>query len=370
MTENIGYILKEDICVMIPGASDISDPVPNSSIEIIENTPNKVVFDLINAPAAYANALRRTLLSEVPSIAFEVVSILDNNGAMPDELLSHRIGLVPLNTHPGILRWLSEHIVFDEERLSENVFDESRKAEFLLFGLHVKGGYGPVPDYSNITAADEGKLPPLYLGGTDPSEREDPYNISSEVLSKYFVWMPYPGQDELFKESLEQQYGINTDIPLPGVLFDEIPLTKIVPGQTIHLYCRAVKGIGSDHAKFQPVSTAFYRMVPSIKYIRPPAIKQKRLNMLKESCPLGLFDIEGDELVIKDQRKCTACRECIRGPEIQGLIELGKIANRYEFTVESVGVRDAADLVKEALDILSKRSLHLRAQLYQIKSKI
>jgi DNA-directed RNA polymerase I and III subunit RPAC1 len=40
-------------------------------------------------------------------------------------------------------------------------------------------------------------------------------------------------------------------------LYDDILLTKILPGQEIHLYCRAINRIGSDHAKFSHVAIAF-----------------------------------------------------------------------------------------------------------------
>ena len=35
------------------------------------------------------------------------------------------------------------------------------------------------------------------------------------------------------------------------------------------MLCHAVKGIGKDHAKFSPVSTASYRLLPEIRLLRP-----------------------------------------------------------------------------------------------------
>ena len=37
-------------------------------------------------------------------------------------------------------------------------------------------------------------------------------------------------------------------------------------GMDIELY--AFKGIGKDHAKFSPVCTAFYRLLPTIKLLK------------------------------------------------------------------------------------------------------
>lgn len=56
----------------------------------------------------------------------------------------------------------------------------------------------------------------------------------------------------------------------------------------MELFCE--KGIGKTHAKWSPVSTAYYRLVPSI------TIKEDILNEdaveLKNLCPTGVYDIE------------------------------------------------------------------------------
>jgi len=44
------------------------------------------------------NALRRTIMSNVPVLAIENVSIYDNSSVMFDEMLCHRIGLLPIKT--------------------------------------------------------------------------------------------------------------------------------------------------------------------------------------------------------------------------------------------------------------------------------
>ena len=60
----------------------------------------ELVFDLVGVDAPVANALRRILLAEVPSVAFEHVYVSNNTSIVQDEILSHRIGLVPLNIDP------------------------------------------------------------------------------------------------------------------------------------------------------------------------------------------------------------------------------------------------------------------------------
>ena len=335
MSEAVSYNIKQEYCeqnLNYAGSNEIKDPVPNSEIKIIDyqiisdRGEDRLVFDLINAPPSHANALRRTLLSSVPSIAIDVVGMLDNTGVMPDEVLCHRLGLIPINFDPHFLEFPEEG-----NPIGDDSNDEKR---VLLFGLHVKGGEGPAPDLSNVDASMEGELPPIYI----PGSLEEP----GVVLSSHLIWMPFEGQIEAFKDAK----------CLPAPLHDDIPLTKIIPGQEIHLYCRAIKGIGSDHAKFQPVCTAFYRLVPNIKIYTEDREEQEEIS---KKCHVGVFEFEGNGEFKVNERKCTSCRECIRDPMVGQFIDLGKKANHYEFTVESVGVQTAPELVGEALQIIANR---------------
>jgi len=56
-------------------------------------------FDLIGYDPAIANALRRILLSDIPSMAIEKVYMYQNTSIMQDEVLAHRLGLLPLIGH-------------------------------------------------------------------------------------------------------------------------------------------------------------------------------------------------------------------------------------------------------------------------------
>jgi DNA-directed RNA polymerase II subunit RPB3 len=65
-------------------------------LEITEVTQDHVQFTLKNTTVAYANALRRILIAEVPTVAIDLVEIYRNNTVLPDEVLAHRLGLIPI----------------------------------------------------------------------------------------------------------------------------------------------------------------------------------------------------------------------------------------------------------------------------------
>lgn len=55
-------------------------------------------FTLSGVSMSFANMFRRAMISEVPTLAIEDVRIYDNTSVLFDEMLTHRLGLIPLRT--------------------------------------------------------------------------------------------------------------------------------------------------------------------------------------------------------------------------------------------------------------------------------
>jgi len=67
-------------------------------IKILEEKENSLRFLLKGAAHAYANALRRAMIAEVPAMAIEDVIVIENTSVLYDEVMAHRLGLIPLKT--------------------------------------------------------------------------------------------------------------------------------------------------------------------------------------------------------------------------------------------------------------------------------
>ncbi|OPX72903.1 MAG: DNA-directed RNA polymerase subunit D [Methanoregulaceae archaeon PtaB.Bin108] len=55
-------------------------------------------FTLSGTSQPFTNALRRSMIGEVPTLAIDEVRIYDNTSALFDEMLAHRLGLIPIRT--------------------------------------------------------------------------------------------------------------------------------------------------------------------------------------------------------------------------------------------------------------------------------
>jgi len=68
------------------------------SIQILTKEDNKISIKLKGISLHHANALRRICLNGVPIFAIDTVDIIANSSVLPDEGLTHTLGMIPLKT--------------------------------------------------------------------------------------------------------------------------------------------------------------------------------------------------------------------------------------------------------------------------------
>ncbi|MBN1924013.1 MAG: DNA-directed RNA polymerase subunit D [Nanoarchaeota archaeon] len=66
--------------------------------EVLSNKDDKLIVNITGANFETVNSIRRSCLNNVPTMAVEDVQIYSNNSALYDEILAHRLGLIPLTT--------------------------------------------------------------------------------------------------------------------------------------------------------------------------------------------------------------------------------------------------------------------------------
>lgn len=281
-------------------------------IDIISMDATDIEFDLVGVDCSLANAFRRILLAEVPTMAIEKVHIYNNTSVIKDEIMAHRLGLIPLQADASLFEYPESG-------------DDGESTEYTLkFELKVK-----CTKRSNASTKS--------------------YNVDTEyehskVYTNAIRWIP-----------LDDQAATLTEVK---PIHDDILIAKLRPGQELHMVMLATKGIGKDHAKFSPVSTASYRLLPNI------TIKEKIVNdearQLQGCFSPGVIELkrnhEGDhEAVVADVRSDTCNREVFNHPNLKDKVELSKISNHFIFSIESCTSKSADQLFIESVKVLMSK---------------
>ena len=170
---------------------------------------NHVDFELQNVDLSFANSLRRVVLAEIPTMAIDLVQIEDNTSVLADEFLSHRLGLIPLNSKN----------IDDVAYTRDCDCDDYCELCSVTLSLHAKC---TSDDIMKIYARDlvvDGPRANQYVG--------DPVITDPE--------------------------GLGTVI------------CKLRKGQELRLKCVAKKGIAKEHAKWAPTSAVGFEYDPHNK---------------------------------------------------------------------------------------------------------
>lgn len=67
-------------------------------IEVFEKDDKNMRLIVRGVDVPFINALRRTVIAEVPCMAIDEVVVIENSSVLQDEVIAHRLGLIPLKT--------------------------------------------------------------------------------------------------------------------------------------------------------------------------------------------------------------------------------------------------------------------------------
>jgi DNA-directed RNA polymerase subunit D len=77
-------------------------------LDILELKPKKAVLKIEDTKPYFINSIRRVMLSELPKLAVDDVVIYDNTSALFDEIIAHRLSLIPIPTELDLITFRSE----------------------------------------------------------------------------------------------------------------------------------------------------------------------------------------------------------------------------------------------------------------------
>jgi DNA-directed RNA polymerases I and III subunit RPAC1 len=286
------------------------------------------------------------MIAEIPTLAIEKVFVANNTSIIQDEVLAQRLGLIPLKgSKQGLLEFLKWYSPPEKEGDTPYAVDNNT----ILLELKIS--------CTRNETATKGEMDPLKA-----------YH-NAHVYARDVVFKPFGRQRNYFSGGDE----IRPTNP-------DILVAKLRPGQEIDVEMHAIKGVGSDHAKYSPVATASYRLLPTITILKP--ILGKDAEKFARCFPKGVIGLETvtkkeaakkgggyeghegkNKAVVKDAMKDTVSRECLRHEEFEGKVKLGRIRDHFIFSVESVGQWDSDELFLESVKILKGKCEVLKKSL-------
>ncbi|KAK1442974.1 DNA-directed RNA polymerase like protein [Babesia gibsoni] len=352
------------------------------SIDIVNLTPSKMDFILLNADVSTANALRRIMLSEIPSLAIEVVTVLDNTSVLHDEYIAHRLGLLPIdstnarnfeyrdkcNCSDKCSRCTVEYMLEVKCRTDSRVvthhdikldsWDNSRGAASAPMPVPRPTADTLGSSYSESTYMEldgSGNYHTGAAGWQDPSTLS-PNSVTSHGTMATYDSSNMRGHREGIMDDMETTTG-------------GIPIVKLKRGQSVSMKMTATKGMGKFHAKWMVANVA-YKMEPVITINKSEAEKLSLQDKTKivQSCPRNVFRLSApkgifptaakSELTVENNLQCIYCDECQNQAREMGyrdLILIQPDETKFHFTVESNGAIAPEKILEICLDTLEEK---------------
>ncbi|KAK7522987.1 putative DNA-directed RNA polymerase I and III subunit Rpc40 [Phyllosticta citriasiana] len=345
-TEHVSNITSTDFPGHYPGEDhkwDLEKFKNSFNVEFHKHEQYNTQFSLVGIDTAVANAFRRIMISEIPTIAIEDVYVMRNTSIIQDEVLAHRMGLIPLKGNPEAIKqmkWYKKKTPGTDE-------EDDQRTDYNTVVLELDVACEWHPDGKNMARKGE----------TDPKK----IFINSSVYAHQIKFLPHGKQVQLFADENAIQPA-----------YPDILIAKLRPNQSISLSMHCVKGIGADHTKFSPVATATYRLLPHIEITKPiigadahkfarcfPPGVIEEVPINREEAKQAGSGYEGHEgeikAVVKNPFKDTVTRECLRHDEFKDKVRLGRVRDHFIFSVESTGQFDSDDIFIQSVKALKTK---------------
>jgi DNA-directed RNA polymerase subunit D len=280
-------------------------PTPNVFKGLSQRNRTTIEFQLAPTKVEYANTLRRAILTEVETVAFRAdimtdgttadVHVIKNSTPMSNEMLAHRVGLIPVHV-ANPLDWNP-----DEYSFELNVTNTSA-------------------DPLDVKASDIRVL-------KDRGPDEEPLPIPS---TEFFHLNP-----------------VSQDTALIAVLKGRVGTQE---PETLHFKATATVGLGRENARFIPTNICTYKYTIDKDSGRQKEFFEKWLTNHKKVNPA--------ELETNATRKSELERE-FQTMEIQRcyLVDESGEPYSYDFLIESVGVLNPTYIVARALQALQEKCM-------------
>ncbi len=278
-------------------------------VDIGELVPRSASLELEGVSASQANAIRRTLISDVPKLAIEDVEF-----------------------HLGPIRDETTGKDYDS---STSMFDE---------GVALRLGLLPIPtDLSEFRRKSE-----CSCGGAGCPHCQVMYSIDRKGPCTVYAKDVVPLAD-----------------PSLAVLEPEVPIVRLGARQALLAYATATVGTAREHAKWQVAHGVGVFPRPHVKIARKEGCSDACLKRAAATCPVDILAFTSGKLSVTDEVKCIDCGACEKACE-HGSIRIEPDTERFFLRFETDGSLTAREALRFALKDLKRRFEDLRESVQSI----
>ena len=270
-------------------------------IKVLEHDERRITLLIQGYSVAFANAIRRLVLSDVPTMAVDFAYFYDNNTGIHDEMIAHRLGLIVLRSDEAL------------------------------------GKYKPPEECRGAHESDRRCYVELILEDEVPEDADSGHYVKAGQLS--------------------------SSDPDVVPVYPDTPILYLAPGQRIHIVAYARLGRGSEHGKWSPASISVLRYTPVIHY-NGEAAGPECLKCL-EAYPevRKLLEGGGRGSVEMPHLKRTGGLLYCAEEACRGALEVEYDNSRLILEVESTGALRPERIVFEAAKRLEERARRLLEEL-------
>ena len=120
-------------------------------IHVLSKTDNEIKFLFEDSNPQFSNALRRIIISEIPILAIDSVDFHENGSVLYNEVIAHRLGLIPLVFDSKKFHFKDEHEDGKTCSMCEVVFVINKKTPGMVYSKDMKSSDPDVkPFYDDI----------------------------------------------------------------------------------------------------------------------------------------------------------------------------------------------------------------------------
>ena len=264
-------------------------------ITVISLTEDTIRFVVQGIDNAFANTLRRTIVSEVPIMTIEDIFYFDNSSLVPDEILAHRLGLTPLTTD------LDNYILPEDCDCEAELGCPKCRA---VLTMDVEAGEDVRTVYSGDLVADDPKTAPASAG--IPLAKLAPKQaIKFEAYAQlgqgktHIKWSPvsmcvYQNVSLIPVEDKAKAEECILDCGDAAVLVGD--KVKVIDIQKFEVCKRCRELITRDDIMVNMVQNEFLFTVESNGALKPQRIVTEAVKILKKRLGLLVAKIDADDL--------------------------------------------------------------------------